>query len=1123
MPPKAVMRTPFVQIFLAIGLSGAALVTSCNAQEMLDRKVSLNLTDVSLIKVLNALEVAAKVNFVYSSDYLRLNEKVTVRAEMKTLGEILHEVLTPLRIVYRVQENNDYIVLIAEKEAEEQSAHLSDSIEALRQPDVPVTTVSGKVNDHEGNDLPGVNVLVKGTAIGTTTDMHGNFFVDVPDGNAVLVFSFIGFATREIAVNHRSTIMVRLAEELTSLNEVVITALGIKRSEKSVTYSTEQVSGDELNRTKTDNLMNTLAGKIPGVTIFPSASGLGGSSKVILRGNRSFSQSNQPLYVVDGIPITNSSNSNGQPNSPFGGPVDGGDGISNLNPDDIEGISILKGASASALYGSQAANGVILITTKKGAQGVTHINFSTSFMTSSTAYRPALQNSYGRTSASAKDSWGSKIPGNATDNVDKFFRQGFNWTTAINLSGGSEIAQTYFSFANIRAKGIMLENDLDRNNLRLQQTGKFLRKKLTLDASVNYISQKIDNTPSLGLYFNPLTGLYLFPRGMDISPYKAQYEFADSTGYSRQHWVTNEDIQQNPWWVVYRNPNYTNRKRLLLAGNAHYAINQWLGIQVRGNTDRVEDTFEQRLYSGTQSTLSKPNGQFVLNTQVLEQKYGDALLIVKVPVKSVVEADGVIGASITDSRTHGTALGPGLGLSIPNLFVAQNMVSGTVNYASTYPENHSQLQSVFGNLNVSFRDWVFLNLSGRNDWSSNLSFTSDVSYFYPSAGISFLLTEAFKLSKNISYVKVRVNYAQVGNTVPQYVTNPVNYLDDTGSVVLSTVAPFGTLKPERTKAWEAGADTRFFNNRLSVTFNYYRSNTFNQFIKVVPSVATGYSVGYVNAGNVQNAGFEYMVSCTVIDDLFWEWSTTLNGSQNVNKVIDVDSKNGIDKFVLTTNDNTSYQSVLAKGGSYGDIYGVTARRDDQGRIIVNPDGTPQLNNGFHFIGNPNPKFAMGWSNTLRYKNFGLNFLFDGKFGGSVFSMTQAILDQYGVSEETGDARDRGGVTINGVNESGEAVTHVDAQKWYTSIGGRQGISELYVYDATVVRLREASLGYTVPIRQSIIKNLKISLIGRNLFYVYKKAPYDPELVMSTGNGLSGVDIFNQPATRNIGFTLNVGL
>lgn len=1119
------MKTPFVQIFLAMTLSGVALVTNCNAQEMLDRKVSVNLTDVSLIKVLNALEAAAKVNFVYSSDYLRLNEKVTIQAEMKTLGEILHGVLTPLRIVYRVQENNDYIVLIAEKEAEEQRIHQADSIEApLRQPDVPVTTVSGKVSDFDRNALPGVNVLVRGTAIGTTTDMHGNFLVDVPDGTAVLVFSFIGFATREVAVNHRSTIEVRLAEELTSLNEVVITALGIKRSEKSVTYSTEQVSGDELNRTKTDNLMNTLAGKIPGVTIFPSASGLGGSSKVILRGNRSFSQSNQPLYVIDGIPVTNSSNSNGQPNSPFAGPVDGGDGISNLNPDDIEGISILKGASASALYGSQAANGVILITTKKGEEGTTRINFSTSFMTGSPAYKPAFQNSYGRTSASARDSWGPKIQGNTKDNVDKFFQHGFNWTTAINLSGGSEIAQTYFSFANIRAKGIMLGNDLERNNLRLQQTGKFLHKKLTLDANVNYISQKVDNTPSLGLYFNPLTGLYLFPRGTDISPYKSQYEFPDSTGYSRQHWVTNEDIQQNPWWVVQRNPNYANRKRLLLAGNAHYEINDWLAIQVRGNMDRVEDTFEQRLYSGTQSTLSKPNGQFVLNSQVLEQKYADALLIVKIPVKSAFEADGVIGASITDSRTSGAALGPGLGLAIPNLFVAQNMlVSGTVNYASTYPENHSQLQSVFGNLNVSFRDWVFLNFSGRNDWSSNLSFTPDVSYFYPSAGISFLLTEAFKLSKDISYFKVRANYAQVGNTVPQYVTNPVNYLDNTGSVVLSTVAPFGTLKPERTKAWEVGADTRFFNNRLNVTFNYYRSNTYNQFIKVVPSVATGYSVGYVNAGNVQNTGIEYTVGYTVIDGIAWEWSTAINGSRNVNKVIDVDSRNGIDKFVLTTNDNTSYQSVLAKGGSYGDIYGVTARRDDQGRIIVNPDGTPQLNTGFNFIGNPNPKFAMGWNNTIRYKNFSLNFLFDGKFGGKVFSMTQAILDQYGVSKETGDARDQGGVIINGVNENGEAVTHVDPQKWYTSIGGRQGISELYVYDATVVRLRESSLGYTVPIKKSVIRNLKISLTGRNLFYVYRKAPYDPELIMSTGNGLSGVDIFNQPATRNVGFTLNVSL
>jgi TonB-linked SusC/RagA family outer membrane protein len=1114
------MKIPFIPIILI--LCGLAFAGPSCAQEVLERKVSVNINGLTFEKALKALEAATNVKFVYSSSHLRLEEKVSVDAETKTLGQVLDELLSPLQVGYNLQDNNGYIVLTSYKE--ERDPHQSGIAEVSGENDVFLPTLSGKVSDQHGLDLQGVNVIIKGTVKGTVTDSHGNFNIGISGRKVTLVFSFIGYTTKEVIVNGQTMVSVTLEEEATSLNEVVITALGIKRLEKSVTYATQQVSGEELTRSRTDNLMNTLSGKIPGVTIFSSASGIGGSSKVILRGSRSFAQSNQPLYVIDGIPVTNSSNSNGQPNSPFGGPIDGGDGISNLNPDDIESISVLKGAAASALYGSQAANGVILITTRKGKESQVQVNFNSSLLVSAIAYKPEFQNNYGRTNAASGDSWGSEIQGSANDNVGNFFQTGFNGTNSISLSAGTETAQSYFSFSDMRAHGVIPGNSLIRNNIKLQQTAKFLNKRLTFDASVNYVSQEVDNTPALGLYFNPMTGLYLFPRGVDITPYKAQYEFADRTGYARQNWITSEDIQQNPWWIVNRNPNYSGRRRLLIAGSANYKLNDRISLQVRGNVDRNDDRYEQDLYSGTQATLSKANGQFMLNTQTLEQKYGDVLLVFGMPVRSSFEANGIIGASITDSRTTGTALGPGLGLTIPDLFLAQNIIgSNSINYAFAYPENRSQIQSVFGSLNISFREWMHLNFTGRNDWSSNLSFTPSVSYFYPSVGISAVLSEALMLPESVNYFKIIANYAQVGNTVPQYMTNPLNYLDNTGSVILNTIAPFGTLKPERTKTYEIGADARFFDDRLSLTLNYYRSNTYNQFVKVVPSSATGYSAGYVNAGNVQNAGIEFSTGYAVTDGRAFTWHVDVNGAHNTNKIVDVNSKNGIDKFVLTSNDNTSYQSVLAKGGSYGDIYGVTARRDDQGRIIVNPDGTPQLNNGFHYLGNSNCKLTLGCTNNIHYKKFTLSFLADGKFGGSVFSMTQAIMDQYGVSKETGEARDRGGVKVNAVNETGEPVTTVDPQKWYTSIGGRQGISELYVYSATVIRLREASLGYVTTPRNSVIKSLKISLTGRNLFYFYRKAPYDPEMIMSTGNGLSGVDIFNQPATRNIGLALNVTL
>lgn len=1004
--------------------------------------------------------------------------------------------------------------------------HFPGSSVILSEGNLRQNAIDGTVRDSSGLALPGVSVKVKGTTTGTQTDLKGHFSLPAKPGDA-LIFSYVGFETKEVAITDQKTVNITLNNNMRQLSEVVVTALGIRRSEKSLTYTTQQVSGAELSRVKTDNMMNSLNGKVAGVTISPSAGGIGGSAKVILRGNRSFSGTNQPLYVIDGVPISNSANTNGQPNSPYGGStnVDGGDGISNLNPDDIEGISVLKGASASALYGSQAANGVILITTKKGKMGSTRINLSSSFTTDHAAIKPEFQNNYGRTSTNSNDSWGDKFSVGGRDNLDEFFQTGYNATNSINLSGGTQNSQTYFSYSNTHARGIEPNNSLNRNNFNLRETARFLDNKLTLDGNVNYVAQKVNNTPGLGFYFNPLTGLYLFPRGMDITQYKNQYGFSDLEGYSRQNWIVSEDIQQNPWWVTNRNLNFSHRNRILLNGSAKYDFTNWLNLQVRGNLDRIQDSYEQDLYSGTQATLSKANGNFIYNEQTIEQKYGDALLTFNVPGESVLKVDGLVGASITDSKIRGTSLGSGQGLVIPDFFVAQNVLiaDGNTSNASTLPENHTQTQSVFGNLNLAYQDWVFLNLTARNDWSSNLSFTPDDSYFYSSAGLSVLLRQLVRLPEAISYAKVRINYAQVGNSVPQYVTNPVSYQDNTGSVVLSSVAPFRTLKPEKTNSYEAGADLKFFRDRVNLNFSYYKSNTKNQYIAITPSAATGYSKGYLNAGEIENKGFEFILGYNVFEGSEFKWNTAFNGARNINRIVDVASEYGFNQVVLTGSYNTTYESILEKGGSFGDIYGNTLSRDDQGRIIIDADGSPQLNNTFTYIGNPNPKFTLGWNNSFIYKKFDINFLVDGKFGGQVLSMTQAVMDQYGVSKVSGEGRDLGSVAINGVDANGNAVTSVDPKTWYASIGGKQGVSEQYIYSATTVRLREASLGYNFPVNKGVVKGLRLSVTGRNLIYFYKKAPYDPEITMSSGNGLSGVDIFNQPALRSFGLNLNISL
>ena len=673
-----------------------------------------------------------------------------------------------------------------------------------------IDNIKGTVKDAGGQALIGVNVAIKGTNKGTQTDVNGNFNIQANIGD-VLVFTYIGFNKTEVTINSTAAISVILNNDNKQLTEVVVTALGIKRSEKSLAYSTQQIGGEQLTTVKSDNLMNSLNGKLSGVTINPSASGVGGSVKVILRGNKSAGGNNQPLYVIDGIPISNGSNSNSQPNSTYGSNVgqnqDGGDGISNLNPDDIESISVLKGAAAAALYGSQAQNGVILITTKKGKAGKMSINFSSAFTADKIAYQPKFQDSYGETTPGATQSWGAKISG-AADNLPSFYQTGTNFTNSLNIAGGTDISQSYFSYANTTADGVEPGNKLRRNNLNFRETGHFLNNKLTVDGNVNYITQTIDNSPGLGLYLNPLTGLYLFPRGLDITPYKTNFQLpavAGGNGAPTQNWPFNEDIQQNPWWIINRDPNTATRNRILINTSVKYDITKWLSVQARGNIDRFNDDYNLDLYAGTNAVLAKTNGQFLNTNQTTEQKYADFLVTFTVPGKSDFKIDGILGSSITDASTDGTKIGPdvngnysGTGLTIPNVFTPQNLVVAAGGPPVTNLQaNHNQIQSIFANANLSYKNWAYLTLTARNDWSSNLAFTSSYHFFYPSAGLSFILNQMFKLPEVISYAKLRGTYAQVGNTVPPYVTNPLAHLGVGGSVTLNSVAPFLPCSPKK--------------------------------------------------------------------------------------------------------------------------------------------------------------------------------------------------------------------------------------------------------------------------------------------------------------------------------------
>src|SRR6201996_589384 len=496
--------------------------------------------------------------------------------------------------------------------------------------------IKGVVRDETGQPLAGVTITVKGSNEATRTNAEGRFSLNANTGD-ILIFSYVGYTSKEVSITNTNDLSVDLATSGKNLNTVVVTALGIKRSEKSLTYSTQQIGGNELLTAKTDNLMNSLNGKIAGVTIAPSASGIGGSTKVILRGNRSTGGGNQPLYVIDGVPISNEGNGFGQPGSnTYGGNPEGSDGISNLNPEDIESMTILKGASAAALYGSQAANGVIIITTKKGRAGRTTINVNSSASIDKNAYLPQFQSHYGQTSAGAVDSWGSPISG-SPNNLNKFFQTGENFTNSVSLSGGSDYAQTYFSYTNTDARGVQPNNKLSRNNFNFHETSKFLNNKLTVDGNVNYITQTLDNSPPIGFNSNPLTGLYFFPRGQDISPYKKEFEFPPvpgGNGTTTQNWPFVEDVQQNPWWIINRNTNENNRNRILINASVKYDFTPWLSLQARGTVDRINDAGDQKYWAGTLAPLAAPNGTGSWNgfNRVVTQKYGDILATFNIPV-----------------------------------------------------------------------------------------------------------------------------------------------------------------------------------------------------------------------------------------------------------------------------------------------------------------------------------------------------------------------------------------------------------------------------------------------------------------------------------------------------------
>lgn len=994
--------------------------------------------------------------------------------------------------------------------------------------------ITGQVTDGEsGEPLMGVTVVLKSNPQkGAYTDLDGKYTISA-DAQDILVFSFVGMESQEVPVQGRSVINLTMYPDSKILGEVVVTALGIKRNEKSLPYATQKIGGKELTKVPSSNLLGNLAGKTAGMTVSGTGAGVGSSVKVVLRGNRSIFGNNQPLYVVDGTPINSKSFTDGaNADGGFGGRIDAGDGLAGINPEDIEDINVLKGASAAALYGAQAANGVIMITTKRGAQDRIAVNYNTSFQADIPYMTYKFQDQYamGTEGKAVKSNWqwGPKgDPAQLSNSfIPEFFNTGKLFINSVSVSGGSKKMRNYFSYQNTTGAGIMPLNKYAKHNLALRSTTNLFDDFLEVDASIAVMKQDIDHAPSApSRYFNPIVGLYLFPEGAnEFAQYKDQYEvFAPNKNIMKQNWAHEEDINKNPYWLTNRYNFDFHVQKAINKVNLTFNLTDWLKLKLRGSYDYTRMDSKRKVNWGVTVITGDQGGRYEVNKDEIKDLYADALLTAN---KSFGDfnLNGTLGTSISDYQV--TRLGNRVNLRIPNLFHLNNFIGRPIN-SEEY--EHRQLQSVFGTLSVGWRDMLYVDATARNDWSSTLPH-GNRSYFYPSIGTSFIFTELLKQTDNcpsfLSFGKFRISWTQVGNDMPWGKTIVYDALNEAGDIAKNTIAPFEDLKPEKSSAFETGLNLRLFDNRLLFDIAYYKTNTENQYFLVDAPSGTGFSKYYINAGEIQNRGIELTLGYEMVRSKDFNWTTTLNYTTNKNTIISLPEQYKETGLKLT---GGGYTYLLKEGEEWGEMYMKRAKRDEQGRVIVKEevkDGVvkQQLQDSKEEerVGNVSPKFMLGWNNEFNFRNFNLSFQIDGRFGGSVISSTQAFLNRYGRSEESAEARNAGGIKVPAVDIEGNAYNKpIDAQVWYTSKEG-----EFAIYDATNIRLRELSLGYQLPqsliAKAKYIKGARFSIIGRNLLYLYREAPFDPEMVLSsTTNSTSNIDNFSIPMSRTIGVSLNI--
>ncbi len=1149
------------------------------------QKITKNFKEQNLKTVLKEIEKQTGFSIIYKTDEVNENKRVSASFRDTGMEEVLQKVLDE-SLGFSIQ--NKMIVIHKKSNAEQKTK--------ITSPQKGRKTISGVVTDAGGEPLIGVSVKVKGSTHGATTNINGEYQLQDVGDNEEIEVSYIGMQAKTIQIDGKTNFNVVLQDDTKLLEEVVVTAMGIERKAKSLTYATQKMDNEELMRVQDANFINSLQGKAAGLSITPNAGGAGGSSKILLRGNKSVLGNNTPLVVVDGIPMSNpvkgQQGVGGGQAIGYSFATEGTDALSSINPDDIESINILKGANASALYGSAASNGVLIITTKKGKDGAISIGVSSNATFERPLILPQLQNIYGASvntvaGTVSSDSWGKKMSDMTSaelgvkhlsktpqDYVGDFFGTGSTLNNSVSISGGSKLVQSYFSYGNTHSNGMIENNTFNRHTVSFRQNYNLFKERLKIDASVNYINQATKNRPGGGTSLNPLFNLYTSPRNIDMDYYRENYKVEDGTwksntydyyalnsngdGYlwttgttdlkgPKQNWIYTSADQNNPYWLTNMINRLDNQERVYGYVSGNLKLMDGLNAQARFSIDRSKSTSKTETSATTQfPSMMVDYGEYRQGSAVSNEYYLDWMLSYnKMFGDYSVSATGGYTAHHLYSDNQSLLAGratveDAMRRIIPtavNVFQPWAGLTGGRSYNKVIDWD----EGAFVTGQLGYKDFLFVEGSYRHDWyrafrQFAVQRGTPDNYGYYSFGVNSLLHEVVELPKFWNYMKLRTSYSEVGNSIPNVMFHAISVNQLTGAVVPSPYSYFENPIPEKTKSFEAGFDAAFFKNALSWDLTFYYSTLNNAYLLVADK---GKSKP-VNSGVIRNMGVETSMSyaLNISKDLLWK--TGVNLAYNNNQILKTyRDKNGKESLIeQQIGFGGKVQIKYKEGGKYGDLYVTDFARDEEtGKIILNDEGKPSLSSKKFdkYMGNMNAPFQLGWNNTFSYKDFSLYFLIDGRVGGKVISFTEAYLDQRGLSSRSADARvtwennksnltykytDAGGTEyeVPGMLTPDGQLTSIEG--YYKGIGGDINATQ-YVYDATNFRMRELSVGYTIRNLFGPTKNMTLSLVGRNLFFIYNNAPVDPDTSISTQNGLGSVDVFNMPSSRSIGVALSV--